>query len=125
MFQWVMSILALEDQFQGTGNASKQKVVNKLLVIPGQKSEFVWEGKRRHEILNRQKLGLLPIQPKGGFMILALWAAAVSTGSGSPFRMTAVGALHEQFPGLRCPTSLDRVDSAQMTGQKPGAVFSL
>jgi len=58
-------------------------------------------------------------------MILTLWAAAVSTGSWPPCRVTAVGALHEQLAGLRCSTSLDRFYGAQMTGQKPCAVFIL
>ena len=39
--------------------------------------------------------------------------------------MTTVGAFNEQFTGLRCPASADGIDSTQMTGQKPCAVFSL
>ena len=33
-------------------------------------------------------------------MILALWAAAVPTGTGPPCGMTAVSALHEQLAGF-------------------------
>ena len=39
--------------------------------------------------------------------------------------MATVGALNEQFTGLGCAASADRVDSTQVTGQKACAVFNL
>jgi hypothetical protein len=33
--------------------------------------------------------------------------------------MIAVAALNEQMAGIRCPASADRINGAQMTGQKP------
>jgi hypothetical protein len=39
--------------------------------------------------------------------------------------VTAAEALHEQLAGRGFPTLSDRVDGAQMTGQKLCAVFNL
>jgi hypothetical protein len=58
-------------------------------------------------------------------MVLALWATAMSTGTGLQHGITAVAALHEQLTGIRCAASADRVDGAQMLGHKPRAVLSL
>jgi hypothetical protein len=58
-------------------------------------------------------------------MILALWATAVPTGKGAPRGVAAVSTLHEQLAGLGCPATDDRINGANMTGQKAGAVFSL
>lgn len=49
-------------------------------------------------------------------MILALWAAAMSTGAGLPGGMTAARALDEQLAGLWCPATPDGLDGPQMTG---------
>jgi hypothetical protein len=49
-------------------------------------------------------------------MVLALWAVAMPAGTGTPFGMAAVSALHEQLAGVRCSASSDRIDGVQMTG---------
>jgi hypothetical protein len=58
-------------------------------------------------------------------MVLALWAAAMSTGAGSLNGMTAVRALDEQLSGLRCPATPDGLDGSQVIGREPGSIFSL
>ena len=88
-------------------------------MIPGQESEFKGEGKGHQKVLDRYKLCLLSIQPDRGLMILALGATAMATGAGSPFSVMALGAVHEEFPGLGCAALVDRLDGAQMTWQKP------
>ena len=70
--------------FQRAGSARKKKVVNEGLVVPCQESELIGERKGCHEVLNRQQLGLLPVQPERGFMVLALWATAMPAGTGTP-----------------------------------------
>ena len=104
--------------FQSARSARKHKVINKRLVIPGQESEFKRKCESRHEVVDRQKLGLLPIQPDGGFMVLTLWAAAMPAGARLPCCVSTLGALHQKLAGLWCPASADRFDGAQMTGQK-------
>jgi hypothetical protein len=94
-------------------------------VTPGQVPELIGKGKGRHEVVNGQKLGLLAIQPKRGFMILALGAAAVPTGAGSLDCMTAVRALDEQMAGLRCPARPGGLDGAQVSLREPGGLFGL
>ena len=52
-------------------------------------------------------------------MILTLGATAMATRLGSPLCVMALGAVHEEFPGLGCAAQFDRLDGAQMTRQKP------
>lgn len=59
--------------FQLAESVGKKQFINEGLVIPG------------HEVLDYQKLFLLPIQPKRSFMILALWVAAIPAGTGVPW----------------------------------------
>ena len=70
--------------FQSAGNACKQKFVNAGLVVEGRGSELIGQGKGHHKVVNRQKFGLLALQPKRGFVILILWAVTVSTGERLP-----------------------------------------
>jgi soluble P-type ATPase len=65
--------------FECARSTSKEKAVKDALAIPGKKSQLIRKGKGCHEVLNRQELGLLTIQPEGGFMILTLRAASVPT----------------------------------------------
>jgi hypothetical protein len=76
-------------------------------------------------VVNGQELGLLAIEPKRGFMILALRAAAVPTGAGALGCMTAVRALDEQLAGLGCPATPDGLEGPQVSGQEPGGVLGL
>ena len=62
---------------------------------------------------------MLAIQPERGFMVLALWATAMPTGTGLQHSMAAVAALQEKLAGIWCPAPADRIDGTQMTGQKP------
>ena len=64
---------------QRAGSACKKEFINEGLVIPGQESELVGERKGSHEVLDWKQLFLLAIQPQRGFMVLALWAAAMPT----------------------------------------------
>jgi hypothetical protein len=100
---------------QRAGSACKKEFINEGLVIPGQESELIGERKGCHEVLYWKELFLLAIQPERGFMVLALWAAAMPTGTGLQHSMTAVAALHEQLADIRRPSSADRIDGAQMT----------
>ncbi len=104
---------------QRAASACKKELINQGLVIPGQESELVGERKGCHEVLDWKNLFVLAIQPERGFMVLALWATAMAAGTGLPYCMTAVTALHEQLAGFRCPAPADRIDGAQMAGQKP------
>ncbi len=91
--------------------------------MPGQGPELIGQREGRHEGVNGQELGLLSIQPKRGFMVLALWAAAMSTGAGSLNGMTAVRAFDEQLSGLRCPATPDGLDGSQVIEREPGSIF--
>ena len=100
---------------QRAGSACKKKVVNDGLVIPCQEPEFIGKREGCHEVVNRQKLFPLSIQPDRGFMILALWAASMSTGTRSQRGMTAAAALQHQLFGLLCSAFTDCIDCAKMT----------
>jgi len=49
--------------FQGAGRAIEQDVVNSGWVAPGEGAQFVRQGKRHHEVLDRQQFGELAVQP--------------------------------------------------------------
>jgi len=49
---------------QRAGSARKKEIISEGLVVPCQESELIGERKGCHEVLNRQKLGLLPVQPE-------------------------------------------------------------
>ena len=98
--------------FEGGGYTIKHQVVDKGLMVPGQEPEFIREGEGYQEILDREELFVLPIQPDRDLMILALGATAMATGSGSPFGVVAIGTMHEEFPGLWCAALSDGLDGA-------------
>jgi hypothetical protein len=50
--------------------------------------------------------------------MLTLWAVTVPTRQRLPCADVAVGALHEQLPGLRCAAMTNRIDGTPMAGQK-------
>jgi hypothetical protein len=97
------------------GSACKKDFINEGLVIPCQESKLKGQRKGCHEVLDWQELFLLAIQPERGFMVPALWAAAMPTGTGLEHSMVAVAALHEKLAGSLSPASADRIDGAQMT----------
>ena len=88
-------------------------------MIPGQEPELIGKREGCREVVHRQELCLVAVEPERGFMILALWATAVPAGAGALGCIAAVRALHKHLAGLGCAATPDGHDGTQMSRQEP------
>jgi hypothetical protein len=93
--------------------------------MPGQFSQCSRNRKGDQKILNRQQLVLLPVESHTGFMILTSRAVAITAGLGSPFKASAIRALHNYFAGIRRSTGKNCADRPPLRSQQAVSVYLL
>src|SRR6266851_3542251 len=86
----------VSDFEKGFRTAAKQKIVNDLLVLQGQRSQMTGKGEDHMDVARREKFSLTcgdPAFPGRGLTLRAVSIAAAVVGDGGP--MPAAGALIE------------------------------
>jgi len=102
--------------FQGADGGVKEDVVDSGLMTPGERSEFKGQGEGDHEVLDRQELEALAVEPLGGDMVLAFGTTTVAAGLGLVYLYGAITALQLYLPGLRGTAAQHGIDSVAVSG---------
>lgn len=101
---------------EGLGGGAKEGVVNDLLILSGNGGNAVGQGENHMEIGNRQKLGLMPLQPLSFSERLTLRAVTVAARVVADPAMATVVALIDVAAENGRSTHLDGMHDASLLG---------
>jgi len=102
--------------FERRNGGVKEAVVDSGLMTPGERSEFKGQGEGDHEVLDRQELEALAVEPLGGDMVLAFRATTMATGQGLVNLRSAIVALESYFACPRGTAAQHGIDSVAVSG---------
>ena len=103
--------------------AAHQQIVEHVLMRPGQRPELGRQGEGQQEVLGRQLLLQLPVQPLLALVGLTVRAVAVAAGMGHQMLMLALGALHLHARARLAAALADGGQRPQLLGAEPVAVL--
>jgi len=99
-------------------------VVDVTLVTPSQGAKLSRESESDKEILDRQELLALPVEPFGRIVVLTFGAAPVAARARMPLELSAVRATAQDLSGFRGPASGDGIHRSSVARQEPAGVLS-
>jgi hypothetical protein len=100
----------------------KQQIIGRPLLGPEQSPQLRRYRDGDHEIVNRQQFGFLALQPLLAFVVLAVGAAAVTTGMGENCLMVAAVAFQHHDAAVLIAAAAHGLQISMMAWQKLLAV---
>lgn len=86
------------EALQGADGALEQQGIDLLLMLPGQGAQFTGQGEGHHEILDRQQLLALSVEPGRRVVVLAAGTTAMAAGIETGLRQGAGWTMQQDFP---------------------------
>jgi hypothetical protein len=102
---------------------TEEQIINKCLVSAGKWAQGSGDGEGEHEVRDWQQKILLFLQPFLGFVILAFWTVAMSTGVIAVLGLVALRAGEDLPAQNRCAALLDGAHGPPVAGEKTIGVF--
>jgi len=103
----------------------EQQVVAAALLAPEQRPQLGRHREGDQEVLHRQQLGQLPLDPALAVRVLAVGAAAVAAGVGNLEAVVAVAAAEHHQVAALAAAAAHRLQGLAMAGQQLGAMQPL
>ena len=107
---------------QGVPGTLHQQTIDRLLMAPGQATQFLRQREGDQEVGARQHRLRLALNPALALKVLAVRAASVPAGMGHQALLATTGALGQHLGAQAAAAGLHGLEGFELAGQQPALV---